>query len=117
MKINSHVMDFDAALSRLDEVRAAARSLNMSAVPGADDLRASACILRGGVRLLAQGAKHDIHQHNDERAEIAKLLVEAAVELVLAAVYEAVDRTHAKGAPGHPDAPSYAAEELSAEAA
>lgn len=110
-------MDFDAALARYDEVRAAAYSLKMAAVNGADDFRASACILRNGAALLKQGAAHDIRRHNDERGDIAKLLMDAAIELVLAAMNDAVDQTHAKGAPAQSGAPLTSSVGLSVEAA
>jgi len=86
-------MDFDAALAEYDEVRAVAYGLKLAAVNGADDLRASACILRDGAAMLVQGASHDARK-NDERHEVARQLVDAAVGLILAAVEEAVDQTH-----------------------
>lgn len=91
------IVRFRQALAVYDEVRAGAREIGLSVVPGTDLLRGAACLMEAGSTDTITGATTDLTMLDGEEGEAAAqvmaLLVQAAVELVEAATTLTSTRT------------------------
>ncbi len=93
--------DFTQCLQRFDEIRAAARSLDLKIVETADDLRGASMLIVAGIRTLNTNHATDHERYHNVSAdeheavlEVSRLLIESALELAEAATGELRDRVN-----------------------